>query len=77
MDLGDLFSPSSLPADVLTRHNANLNKEMLPGSTLRSACQAGNMHRLTNDQKHLILADGKLFLIGMVPNEKAMVKCDE
>ena len=70
------FSPTSLPADMLTRHNANLKKEMLSGSTLRSAHPHGNLHHVANDQKHLILADGKLFVFGMDPNEKTVVKCD-
>ena len=54
-------------ADALTRHNDNLKKEMLSGSTLRSAYSHGNLHYITNDQKHLILADGKLFVFGMDP----------
>ena len=42
----------------------------------RTPCASGNLCYITNDQKHLILPDGKLFVIGMDPNEKAMIKCD-
>ena len=47
---------------------------MLPGSTLRRAFSTGNLYHITNDQRHLILADGKLFVFGIDPNEKAMIK---
>ena len=43
---------------------------------VRRAFSTGNLHHVANDQKHLILADGKLFVFGIDPNEKAMVKCD-
>ena len=46
---------------------------MLSGATLKSACQGGNMCHLTNDLSHLILAEGKLCLIGMIPNENIEV----
>ena len=39
-------------------------------------CAGGNMHCLSANQDHSILPDGKLFLMNMTPNEKAMIKCD-